>query len=170
MDIGSLLVIFSIAILAGLNVASPFFSDTFPGTESEPGEGDINRQERDLLRLLEEKDSVLNELQELDTDSYLGKVAPEEYPHLRDSLKAYAAAVLQKIADLEEHLQEEHEKAPDYLREPELPASNGRDVIEEMIAARRLTRNEKSAGFCPKCGKAVRKSDVYCPSCGSKVG
>lgn len=169
MDIGSLLVVFSIAILAGLYVARPFFSDSFPGTEGEIGESDIDLRETHLLRLLEEKDRVLNELQELDTDSFLGKVDPEEFPRLRDRLKASAATVLQKISELEERLQEEHGKGRVNSRETIMPTSNGRDVIEEMVAARRLTRSEKSAGFCPKCGRAVRKSDMYCPSCGSKV-
>ena len=41
--------------------------------------------------------------------------------------------------------------------------------IESMISARRMKRKEKSAGFCPKCGKPVLISDRFCPSCGKAL-
>jgi hypothetical protein len=41
--------------------------------------------------------------------------------------------------------------------------------IEFMISARRMKRKEKSAGFCPKCGKPVLQSDRYCPACGKAL-
>ncbi|MGC8857289.1 MAG: zinc-ribbon domain-containing protein [Anaerolineae bacterium] len=28
---------------------------------------------------------------------------------------------------------------------------------------------ERSAGFCPRCGKAVTVSDRFCPSCGKSL-
>jgi hypothetical protein len=40
------------------------------------------------------------------------------------------------------------------------------DELEHMIAARRRARQEKSAGFCPACGKPVQKSDRFCTKCG----
>ena len=43
------------------------------------------------------------------------------------------------------------------------------DDIESMIAARRRSHKEKSAGFCPKCGKPVMISDRFCPSCGKSL-
>lgn len=43
------------------------------------------------------------------------------------------------------------------------------DAIETMISARRMKRKEKSAGFCPKCGKPVLLSDRFCPSCGKAL-
>ena len=43
------------------------------------------------------------------------------------------------------------------------------DKIESMISARRLKRKGKSAGFCPKCGKAVMVSDRFCPACGKAL-
>ena len=41
--------------------------------------------------------------------------------------------------------------------------------IESMISARRMKRKEKSAGFCPKCGKLVLQSDRFCPACGKAL-
>ena len=43
------------------------------------------------------------------------------------------------------------------------------DEVESMISARRMKRKEKSAGFCPKCGKPVLLSDRFCPSCGKAL-
>jgi hypothetical protein len=48
-------------------------------------------------------------------------------------------------------------------------ASLDDDALESMIASRRKTRKEKSAGFCPKCGKPILVSDRFCPSCGKAI-
>lgn len=40
------------------------------------------------------------------------------------------------------------------------------DAIEDQIAVRRRSRDEKSVGFCPKCGHPLQKSDRFCPKCG----
>ena len=41
--------------------------------------------------------------------------------------------------------------------------------IEKMVIDRRRERTERSAGFCPKCGKPIQQSDQYCPGCGEKI-
>lgn len=41
--------------------------------------------------------------------------------------------------------------------------------IEKMVIDRRRERNERSAGFCSKCGKPIQQSDQYCPGCGEKI-
>jgi hypothetical protein len=43
------------------------------------------------------------------------------------------------------------------------------DDLESMISARRREYKEKSAGFCPKCGKPVMISDRFCASCGKAL-
>ena len=43
------------------------------------------------------------------------------------------------------------------------------DDLESMISARRRNHKEKSAGFCPKCGKPVLSSDRFCASCGKAL-
>jgi hypothetical protein len=43
------------------------------------------------------------------------------------------------------------------------------DSLEELIATRRRDRQEKSAGFCPKCGKPALKSDKFCSRCGTTL-
>lgn len=42
--------------------------------------------------------------------------------------------------------------------------------IEKMISDHRMKRAERSAGFCPKCGRAVQQSDLFCPGCGENIG
>ena len=49
------------------------------------------------------------------------------------------------------------------------PPSGAGDELEAMIAARRLARRDKAAGFCPQCGKPVMKSDRFCSNCGTLV-
>jgi hypothetical protein len=43
------------------------------------------------------------------------------------------------------------------------------DDLESMISARRKSRTNKSAGFCPRCGKPVMVTDRFCPSCGKSL-
>lgn len=45
----------------------------------------------------------------------------------------------------------------------------GDDNIEQILAARRRERQERSGGFCSQCGGAVQKSDRFCPKCGSTL-
>jgi len=44
-----------------------------------------------------------------------------------------------------------------------------KDMLEELIASRKRQRQEKAAGFCPKCGRPVQKSDKFCSRCGTVV-
>jgi hypothetical protein len=48
-------------------------------------------------------------------------------------------------------------------------AERSADDLEALIAARRRKREEKSAGFCPKCGRPVQTSDAFCPKCGGQL-
>lgn len=43
------------------------------------------------------------------------------------------------------------------------------DELEELIARRKRQRKESSAGFCPRCGKPVQKSDKFCSKCGNNL-
>ena len=40
------------------------------------------------------------------------------------------------------------------------------DEVEVQLANRKRSRQDKSAGFCPQCGRPVQKSDRFCPKCG----
>ncbi|MDR3577544.1 MAG: zinc ribbon domain-containing protein [Anaerolineaceae bacterium] len=47
--------------------------------------------------------------------------------------------------------------------------SGSTDDLEALIATRRKARQEKTAGFCPQCGKPVMFSDRFCSNCGTLV-
>jgi hypothetical protein len=49
------------------------------------------------------------------------------------------------------------------------PVSNGGDDIETLVNERRRARQEKSVGFCPRCGKPVQASDKFCSRCGAGI-
>ena len=44
-----------------------------------------------------------------------------------------------------------------------------KDTLEDLIASRKRQRQEKTAGFCPKCGRPVQKSDKFCSRCGTTL-
>jgi hypothetical protein len=44
-----------------------------------------------------------------------------------------------------------------------------RDSLEDLIASRKRERTESAAGFCPRCGRPVQKSDKFCSRCGAVV-
>ena len=44
-----------------------------------------------------------------------------------------------------------------------------KDEMEELIASRKRERKESAAGFCPRCGKPVQKSDKFCARCGATL-
>jgi hypothetical protein len=170
-DIGSLLLITAIIILVSYIVSRPFFSSGH-STRSEIDEStEFLKVEQKLSGLMSEKDRLFSALQELDSDQDLGKLPADVYTSERASLLQVAARILREIDETEAQMKPlepvENESSASVS---EIPLQDGvSDGIEEMVAARRRSRNEKSAGFCPHCGKVIQKSDQFCPACGSKV-
>ena len=177
MDIGSILFILAIFILVCLFILSPFFAKKSLAVELE-NKVDLEKigLELQYSGLLAEKERLLNILQELEIDHNMGKIPDEDYPEQRTNLLAAGARVLHKLDNLQEMLQKNPlddvaESQGTGLEEGEISVvhQSEMDVIEEMVSTRRRLRDEKSAGFCPRCGKVIQKSDAYCPQCGSKV-
>jgi hypothetical protein len=149
--------------------------------------------------LLAERDRVLDALQELDFDFALGKVPAEIYPVQRAALLQQGAAVLRQLEvgrssqpalqTSADRLEPAAMERPAAMEQPALtdqvapstPAAttgngNGHhggahpdDELETLLASRRRARHEKTAGFCPQCGKPVQKSDRFCHQCGKAV-
>lgn len=89
---------------------------------------------------------------------------------LRTAEERIEAAVAARRADASRrHVVGTGDGAP----EPELVQvrANGKskDELEEMIASRKRERKESAAGFCPRCGKPVSKSDKFCSRCGATL-
>jgi len=136
----------------------------------------VTTEEHETSTLLAERERVVNSLQELEFDYKLGKVPEEDYPTQRANLLQRGADILRKLDELApQNVQSDKdavvERALAARRKKNSSQKGGLtdDDIESMISARRRGRKEKSAGFCPKCGKPVMASDKFCPACGKAL-
>jgi hypothetical protein len=187
MDIGSILLILALLLLVALFVARPLFNREAvlvspPNTDHE------------VSSLLAERDRILDALQELDFDQALGKIPPEDYSEQRALLVSHGADVLRELDRLDRSapsgVGEDRIEAAIAARRTEAGApgqalsmkgssaapSGGLEIaavpddeLETLLAARRRARQDKSAGFCPQCGRPVQKSDLFCPKCGKAL-
>lgn len=124
----------------------------------------------ELSSLLAERERLLTSLQELDFDNSLGKIPAEDYPVQRAALLQKGSEILRQLDALTPSLEGQigkKEKRIKKVFESSTPVSD--EDLEELLSKRRNTLKEKTAGFCPKCGKPVLKSDIFCPSCGNTL-
>ncbi len=142
----------------------------------------VTEEEHELSALMAERDRVINSLQELDFDFKLGKVPEEDYPAQRAGLLQKGADILRKIdslvptsshgnngQDTEARLEKAiaARRADTALAQAEVKITD--DDLEALISSRRKGHTNKSAGFCPRCGKPVIVTDRFCPSCGKSL-
>jgi hypothetical protein len=187
--IGSLFFVLALVVIIALFVGRPLLlRGGVPHLE------DMG-QEEDHLRssLLAERDRVLNALQELDFDYALGKVPAEDYPSQRSALMRTGAVVLRRLDSMGSAVAgdtlvlentgtgtsaEDRIEAAIAARRADSKIArhaerrNGgaqNDVLEDLIAKRKKQRKESSAGFCPRCGRPVQKSDQFCSRCGATL-
>ena len=169
MDIGAIFFILAVVTLAGMYISQPYIKRR--GRRA-------TQEDHEYSALMAEYDRAVNTLQELDFDNSLGKVPSEDYPKQRAELLAKGAELLRKLDALNPQA-----TGKDAESRLEAAVASGRadssgtksavpledDDLEAMIVARRKSRNGKSGGFCPKCGKPVLSSDRFCPSCGKAI-
>lgn len=193
MDLGSLFLILALVLLAGLLITRPFYDRSLenkklvarrvaePGSRSERSERS-ERYEHQSSALLAERDRVLNALLELDFDNDLGKIPGEDYALQRAALLQAGADALRQLDALEPGSSSRQASAEARLEavavgrrangaarpRPALSDGDADAELEALIAARRRSRQGKSTGFCPKCGKALQASDRFCPGCGTQ--
>ena len=173
MEIGAIFLLLATLLLAALFVARPFLESRRMMA--------VSVEEQELSSLMAERDRLITTLQELDFDQALGKIPSEDYPAMRAELVQRAADVLRQLdafqsvqsapADAESRIE-----AVVAARRADAGAQNNSnsgfeadDNLEELIASRKSARKEKSAGFCPKCGKPILRSDRFCPHCGKSI-
>jgi rubrerythrin len=135
-------------------------------------------EEHELSSLMAERDRLIMALQELDFDHNLGKIPEEDYPSMRSSLMQSASDVLRRLdtfqpqtaaADAESRVEAViAARRADAAEKPENREISD-DDLEELLATRRAARKEKSAGFCPSCGKPILRTDRFCPHCGKSI-
>jgi rubrerythrin len=173
MEIGSIFLLLAILILAAFFVARPFIEGRRMLA--------VTSEEQELSSLMAERDRLIMTLQELDFDQTLGKIPAEDYPAMRAELMQRAADVLRKLdafqaaqsaptTDVESRIEAViAARRADAAAQSVSSGPEADDALEELIASRKAARKEKSAGFCPKCGKPIQRSDRFCPNCGKPI-
>lgn len=164
MDLGSLFLILALALAVTLFVSQPFLKQ--PSNAITGSAAAFNSNEHSRSALQAERDRVLDALQELDFDQALGKIPAEDYPIQRGSLIARGVEVLRELDGVDPRAANPLEDAIADRWDANIGAV---DPLEDQIAARRRAREEKSVGFCPKCGHPLQKSDRFCPKCGTPL-
>lgn len=172
MELTAIFFSLAVLILVGIYLYAPFM---------ERRARRVTEEEHELSALMAERDRVINSLQELDFDFKLGKIPEEDYPEQRTSLLQKGADILRKIDALappspivrrNEHDTEERLEKAIATRRADASVATAEvsdDDLETMISRRRKGRTNKSAGFCPKCGKPVMVTDRFCPACGKSL-
>lgn len=182
MDIGSLFLILALLLLVSIFIARPLIDRKAVIVSAVS-----DQTEHELSSLLAERDRVLASLQELDDDYALGKISEEEYPQLRMRLLQRGTDILRQLdeyaaytpdREMEERIEAEIAERKAALivegwntqkRKPSALVADADDEVEVQLAARRRNRHDKSAGFCPQCGRPVQVSDRFCPKCGNAL-
>jgi zinc-ribbon domain len=168
MELTAIFFSLAVLILVGMFLYAPFMERRARG---------VTEEEHELSALMAERDRVINSLQELDFDFKLGKIPEEDYPAQRASLLQKGADILRKIDSLLPQAaspQDTEARLERAIAARRADASTAKpevsdDDLESMISSRRKGRTNKSAGFCPKCGKPVMVTDRFCPSCGKSL-
>jgi zinc-ribbon domain len=168
MELTAIFFSLAVLILVGMYLYAPFMERRARG---------VTEEEHELSALMAERDRVINSLQELDFDFKLGKIPEEDYPAQRASLLQKGADILRKIDSLAPQAasaQDTEARLERAIAARRADASNVKpevsdDDVESMISSRRKGRTNKSAGFCPRCGKPVMVTDRFCPSCGKSL-
>lgn len=190
--IGAVLLTLAVGLFVLVFVSQPFLRRQAPRLDDSTGQpGDHDHRRSSLLA---ERDRIVNALQELDFDYSLGKIPEDEYPFQRGALLKSGADVLRGLDEIQaagrpaagmidESIEARIEAAVQARRADAARASsslraadpagsangggNTKDELEELIASRKRERKESAAGFCPRCGKPVQKSDKFCARCGA---
>jgi hypothetical protein len=168
MELTAIFFSLAILILVGIYLYAPFM---------ERRARRVTEEEHELSTLMAERDRVINSLQELDFDFRLGKIPEDDYPAQRSALLQKGADILRKIDALAPQAisgQDTESRLERAIAARRADASVARvqvsdDDLESIISSRRKSRPNKSAGFCPKCGKPVMVTDRFCPSCGKSL-
>jgi len=148
MDLGSILIILALVLLAAAFIARPLVEH----------KGVLVTEEDNRLSALQaERDCVLDALQESDMDYTMGKVRAEDYQIQRGVLLARGVEVLKAINRLEVAVGE--------------PAGevNLEARLESEVARLRRGQGGTSGGFCGACGGPVVEGDHFCSRCGESL-
>lgn len=148
MDLGSLLVILALGVVAAVFIAQPLMGSRGLG---------VTKEERRLSELQAERDRVLTTLQDLDMDHAMEKVLQEDYQAQRGALVSRGAEILRAIDEISGTVSE-------VIPETDLDVE-----IETAVARLRRGEDQESGGTCSSCGREVVAGDRFCVHCGASL-
>jgi len=162
MDLGSLLIIAALVTLTLLYVTRPLFEKT--KRFSNP---DIHAESQ----LFTERDLIVKAIRDLDFDFSMQRIEEKDYKTQRAILVSQGVDILRQIDLLNKSDESSSLNKSQSISVDEATAQTNAmdDPLEVKIADRRRAKPEKAAGFCPKCGNPILKSDRFCWKCGEKV-
>ncbi len=105
----------------------------------------MSQNDTPIGRLNQRKETLLQNIADLDFEYNMGKLSDEDYETLRGNLKRQAMETLEQI---------------DLLRE-----SNSMIAPKDAPKPRAVP----SASFCSQCGASLGSKDRFCPACGARV-
>jgi tRNA(Ile2) C34 agmatinyltransferase TiaS len=165
MEIGAILLIFALALGVALIISQPFLDARMADREA-VSHSPEELAERKRSGLMAERERLINAVTELDHDHALGKIADEDYPAARAELLLAGAEIFKQL----DQLAVKAEPCDEIIQTSIDDQTAGMDdEIEKLIAERARAKKEKSAGFCPKCGKCLQASDKFCSRCGTPI-
>lgn len=148
MDLGSLLVILAMGLMAAIFIVQPLLGSRELG---------VTKEARRVSELQTERDRVLATLQDLDMDHAMGKVLQEDYQAQRGALLLRGAEVLKAIDELQSTIGKV------------IPGSDLDVEIETAVARLRGGEDQASGGTCSSCGREVATGDRFCVHCGASL-
>ncbi len=164
METGAILLLAAVLLIVSAVVIRPWMPSIKNTGRTRQTRPSTNQQ---FSVWLAEKERLLNMIQELDFDHETGKIPDELFNEQRSELVQSAAQILKQLADNGYTEPTSSKPINDTTSRP----ANVReyDDLDELIAKRRLEKNGKATGFCPKCGNPLQTSDRFCPKCGTTI-
>jgi RNA polymerase-binding transcription factor DksA len=159
MEPGAIFLLTGMLVLVALFVVQPFTRHWRVRIQSS----------HEISTLLAERERILNSLMELDFDNGIGKIPAGEYSAQRTELIQKGAEILQRLDEIQISQPDQADSLVEALASEKKAALFSDEDLEDLIAKRRSTRQQKSAGFCPNCGRPILQSDLFCPACGQMV-
>lgn len=156
MELGAIFLLLGLFVIIIAFVAQPFTTHWRARAQSS----------HEISALLAERERTLNALLELDADNAIGKIPGEEYSSQRTGLVRRGADILRQLDEIQKAQPPAvKEIVRSVIAKTPTNATSDED-LEDLISNRRTIRQQKTAGFCPHCGKPILQSDQFCPSCG----
>jgi hypothetical protein len=150
MEVGSILVVLALAILAAAFILRPLIDRE--AEEAGTGETALSSKRAEL-------EHVLSLIQDLDMDYAMEKIPADDYKGSRPELLSRGADLMREIESLERT----------NGRQPAPERSDLDAEIEAEVARLRGGPGAAPAGFCGRCGQPALAGDRFCIRCGAPL-